>query len=1803
MANEDQLREYLKRAVADTRKAHRRLKELEDERHEPIAIIGMACRFPGGVRSPEELWRLLADGTDAISQFPTDRGWDLDAVYDPDPGAAGTSYTRHGGFLDGAAGFDAGFFGISPNEALAMDPQQRLLLETSWEAVERAGIDPQSLAGGRTGVFVGTTSQLYGTGSDIPEGVDLYLGTGTTASVTSGRIAYHFGLEGPAVSVDTACSSSLVALHWAARSLRQGECTTALAGGVTVMSNPGMFVLFSQQKGLAPDGRCKAFAGAADGTAWSEGVGMLMLERLSDARRNGHRVLGLIRGSAVNQDGASNGLTAPNGPSQQRVIRHALADARLSAGEVDVVEAHGTGTTLGDPIEAQALLATYGQDRELPLLLGSVKSNIGHTQCAAGVAGVIKTVLAMQHGVLPRTLHVDEPTPHVDWSAGAVELLTEERAWPETGRPRRAGVSSFGVSGTNAHVVLEQAPPPQSPPDGARPVEPSSLQAPSAQAPSAGPVALAFSAKSPAALRDQAARLRELLATGTGFTPADLACALAASRSAFAHRGAVVGASAEELHDALGDFAAATAEVTGRTVFVFPGQGSQWAGMAIELLDTEPVFAQRITECADALAEFTDWNLTDVLRGTDGAPGYDRVDVVQPALWAVMVSLAALWQAHGVHPDAVIGHSQGEIAAATVAGALTLHDAARVVALRSQAITAIAGHGGMVSIAQPAHHIDLTPWHDRISVAAVNGPTSTVVAGDADALDELLEQLTADGIRARRVPVDYASHSAHVEALQDELLTVLADLRPQAPRIPFWSTLDSRWLDTAAFDATYWYRNLRHPVQLDTAVRALLAEGFTTYVETSPHPVLVPGLQETLDETTTPTVTTGTLRRDQGGLARFLTSAAGLWTHGVPVDLTGRLSGTRPVDLPTYPFQHERYWLEPSSGTGDVTAAGLDATEHPLLGAALPLAEGDGVVLTGLLSLRTHPWLADHAVSGTVLLPGTAFVELAVRAGDEVGCGLVEDLAIEVPLVLPERGAVVLQTVVGAPDEAGLRPVAVYGRPQDAPHGEPWTRHAGGLLAADEARPPAEQAVWPPAGAAAVDLDGFYERLAAAGYGYGPVFRGLARAWRLGEEVHTEVRLPQQAHADADRFGLHPALMDAALHGMGLARREGAAEGNGLPFAWSGVRLHGTGAKALRVTLSPAGPGSVSLALYDETGAPVASVASLAVRTISAGQLRAARRGQRDALFGIEWARVAPGDGARPQRWAVLGAPGAVPGLRPDGLAGLERLDSLSGAGAAPEVLLLPAPAAAADSPVEAHRVAAEVLGLLQEFLAEERFSGTRLAVLTGGAVAAAEGDRLPGLAHAPLWGLLGSAQAEHPERFVLVDLDGTADAAAVLPPALACGEPRLAVRAGELLAPRLVRAAPTATARPLDPAGTVLVTGGTGTLGTLLARHLVTEHGVRHLLLTSRSGPHAPGADHLTAELTALGATVTVTACDTADRHQLETLLAAIPADHPLTAVVHTAGVLDDAVIENLTPEALARVLRPKLDAAAHLHELTAGLDLAAFVLFSSAAATFPSPGQGNYAAANAYLDALAARRRAAGLPAQSLAWGLWAQPSGMTGHLGEAELERMSRGGTVPLSERDGLALFDEALAVPAPLVVPAGLDLAALRGRAPVPHLLRALVRPAARRTARSRSAEEGGRLAERLAALSEADGRRAALDLVRSQIAGVLGHSSAEQVDPELPFSKLGFDSVTAVELRNRLHQASGLRLPATAVFDYPTATALAERMRALLLPEERADDGAAEERAAEQARAAEIDGMDITDLVELALGTSVDPAGV
>ncbi|GDY52026.1 hypothetical protein SVIO_026490 [Streptomyces violaceusniger] len=841
---------------------------------------------------------------------------------------------------------------------------------------------------------------------DMPEEATGYAITGNTASVLSGRVAYALGFEGPAVTVDTACSSSLVALHLAVQSLRSGECALALVSGVTVMATPGLFTEFTRQGGLAPDGRCKAFAATADGAGFSEGVGVLVVERLSEARRQGHQVLAVVRGSAVNQDGASNGLTAPSGPSQQRVIRAALANAGLTAGEVDVVEAHGTGTTLGDPIEAHALLATYGRDREgdRPLWLGSVKSNIGHTQAAAGVAGVIKTVLAMRHGLLPQTLHVDEPSPHVDWSAGTVRLLTDPIAWPETGRPRRAGVSSFGVSGTNAHVILEQAPEPALG-QAAAGAEADDEPAPNTLAFSVGGITpWVLSAKSEAAVRDQAARLLSLLDEGVGpdaVATGDVGFSLATTRAVFDRRAVVLGADRADMVRGLAALAegreapdVAHGAVFGsddRAVFVFPGQGWQWVAMAVELLDASPVFAEWMQKCAAALAASVEWSLLDVVRGVEGQEWIDRVDVVQPVMWAVMVSLAGTWRSLGVVPSAVVGHSQGEIAAAVVAGGLSLEDGARVVAVRSRALRALSGRGAMVSVSLPVGAVEerLAVWGERLSVAAVNAPSAVVVSGDVEAAEELLAVCEAEGVRARRVSVDYASHCAHVEAIEAELEGSLAGIAPRSSSVPFYSTVTGGVLDTVELDARYWYRNLRGRVRFDETVRALLGEGFRVFVEASGHPVLVMGVEETADDCGVGVAAVGSLRRGEGGPDRLLASVAEAFVGGAGVDWPAVFagSGARRVDLPTYAFQRRRYWLDSraTAVSGDAASVGLEPTEHPLLGAAVPLPESDGFLLTGRFSPRAQPWLADHVMLGRVVVPGSALVEMALRAGRRWG--------------------------------------------------------------------------------------------------------------------------------------------------------------------------------------------------------------------------------------------------------------------------------------------------------------------------------------------------------------------------------------------------------------------------------------------------------------------------------------------------------------------------------------------------------------------------------------------------------------------------------------------------------------------------------------------------------------------------------------------------------------------------------------------------------------------------------------------------
>ncbi|MEV7190112.1 type I polyketide synthase, partial [Kitasatospora sp. NPDC093102] len=1299
----------------------------------------------------------------------------------------------------------------------------------------------------------------------------------------------------------------------------------------------------------------------------------------------------------------------------------------------------------------------------------------------------------------------------------------------------------------NAHLILEQ---PENHADDTEQTDEEPTPA--------GVVPWVLSARSEAALRAQAERLREHLAAAPLPRPADVAHALATGRALLDHRAVVLGEDHGSLLAGLDGLAVGDtpAAVVGdalagadRAVLVFPGQGSQWAGMAVELLDSHVVFADSIAACERALSPYVDWSLTEVLRRAPGAPGLERVDVVQPALFAVMVSLAAVWRSVGVTPAAVVGHSQGEIAAAYVAGALSLDDAAKVVALRSLAIRALAGKGGMGSVPLSRQETEarLERWGGRLSVAAANGPSVTVVSGDPDALAELVQSCRDEGIWARTIAVDYASHSAHVEEIRDAVLQALADVTPHASDVTFYSTLLGEPVDTTALDGDYWYRNLRNTVQFEKAIRALAADGYRTFIESSPHPVLTMGVQETLEAAAeeagqdAPAVVVGSLRRDKGDWREFLTSLATVFVGGHEVDwaaVPGTAGPARRVELPTYAFQRRRYWIEPPAAAGDMAGAGLATADHPLLGALVSLADDGGLLLTGRLSVRAHPWLADHAVAGTVLLPGTAFVELALRAADEAGCDQVDDLTLEAPLVLPEHGEIQLQMAVGAADTSGRRPLRVYSRPTaDAPganDGE-WTRHATAFLALGE--PAATEALgsWPPAGATPVDLTARYELLAARGYEYGPAFQGLSALWQRDGEVFAEVRLAEEQREGADAFGLHPALLDAALHAVVL--RDQAEDGPLLPFAWDGLRLHATGARELRVVFTPTGRDAMSVMAYDPTGAPAAEAGLLALRPVSVEQLAAASR------------TSGPGRSLYRLNWTPLVVPAADGAAHPEPVA-------LAEAGAGSDAVL---PVAGDDL----HSTLEEALRTVQEWLADERFADARLIVTTRGAVATRDGDDVTDLAAAAVWGLLRTAQSEQPGRLVLLDTDEAEPAAGLLRAALATGEPQLAVRNGEFRVPRLGRAdSAEADGRGLGPEGTVLVTGGTGSLGSLLARHLVTEHGVRHLLLVSRRGPAADGATGLEAELTALGADTTIAACDVADRDALTALLATIPAEHPLTAVVHAAGALDDGTFDSLTPERLATVLRAKADAAWHLHELTRDRDLSAFVLFSSVVGTIGYTGQGNYAAANAYLDGLAAHRRAHGLPATSLAWGLWEEASGMTGHLGGADIARMARAGVAPLPSEEGLALFDAALAREEATLVPARLDLVGLRSRAVpdgVPPVFRGLVRAPVRRAAQAMDDKPGDSpWAQRFIGLPAEERDRALLDFARRQVATVLGHGEADGVAANQSFKALGFDSLMAVELRNRLNSATGLRLPATLIFDHPTPTALADHLRRQLV---------------------------------------------
>jgi acyl transferase domain-containing protein len=1549
-AAEEKLRDYLKRATADLRRTRSELEAVEARESEPIAIVSMSCRFPGGVSSPEDLWQLLEDGTDAISAFPADRGWDLTGLYDPDASASGRSYVREGGFLDDADAFDAAFFGVSPREAGAMDPQQRLLLEASWEAIERAGIDPYALKGTRTGVYVGVIAQEYGPRLyEAAPDVEGHRATGNAASVASGRVSYFLGLEGPAMTIDTACSSSLVSLHLAAQALRRGECTMALVGGVTVMSSPGCFVELSRQRVLSTSARCKSFSADADGTNSSEGIGVLLVERLSVARELGHPVLAVLRGSAANQDGASNGLSAPSGPAQQRVIRQALDSARLTPDQVDAVDAHGTGTSLGDPIEAQALLATYGQGRpaDRPLWLGSLKSNIGHTQAAAGVGSVIKMVLALRHGVLPRTLHVTEPTGHVDWSSGGVRLLTDPVPWPAGDRVRRAGVSSFGISGTNAHVILEEAPP-----------EPERTEEPRAALDGAAAhgrhVPVALSGTDAAALRVQAVRWRDHLAGRPDLGPAALALPSTTTRAALDHRAVVVAGDRDELMaglDALAEdrplpcLATGSVATSGAPVFVFPGQGAQWPRMGAELLGQSETFRASVLECDQALSAFLDWSVLDVLTEAEGAPSMDRVDVAQPVLFTVIVSLARLWRSYGVEPAAVVGHSQGEVAAAHVAGGLSLEDAARVVAVRSKLWRRLAGQGAMLSVMAPAEQVRawIEPWSESIGVAAVNGPATVTVSGDPGALAELGAKLSAEGARRWQIPgADVAGHSPQVDPFERELLEELAPISPRPLTVPFYSTVRGGLLETERVDAAYWYENIRRPVEFERTVRSLLDAGHRTFIEVSPHPVLTNSVRETAEDADAEVVVVDTLRRAAGGWDRFLLSMAQAHVHGVSPDWRTVDEGHQDADgghveLPTYGFQRRRHWVEPPSHRapeGDASFwTAVDRADLPVLSRALGL---------------------DESALDTVVP--------ALRSWRE--------------------------------------------RQQEDSVVDSWRYRVTWRPAAAQTAPPRLSGVWP-------------------------------LVVPLGYEEDALTLIAERA---LTAHGAQPVriVVDAAAVERGGVLPDGA-----------------------------------------ESAAGVLSLLALDKRPY-----------------------------------------GRVPGVSAGLAATAALVQELGDALVTAPLWCLTFGATSADGP---------------------------------GGSGPSEGPAAP--AQAQVWGLGRVVGLEHPDRWGgLIDVAGpvTEETGRRLAEALGGREDQVAVCPSGTFVRRLVRAplAGRTPGRPWRARGIALITGGTGALGAHVARRLVAD-GAEHVVLTSRRGPGTPSAQALRAELEALGARVTVAACDVADRAAVADLVSGLTADGSVVrTVVHAAGVGEWSPLSEADVSTWSDVVAAKVAGAVNLAELVDGAGLDAFVLFSSISATWGSGNQAGYAAANSFLDSWAERLRAQGLPATSVAWGAWAG-EGMAAD--DSFEEHFRRRGLLEMSPELALTALWQAVEHQETSLTVSNMDWSLF-----VPGFTMARARPLIEDIDEVRLVLEADDAADsddtslrtELVGLSSAARERRLLELVRVQAAATLGHAGPEGIAPGQAFKDLGFDSLTAVELRNRLRRISGLRLPTTLVFDHPTSRAVA-----------------------------------------------------
>jgi len=1740
------LRERLREAALVLRELRLERDALVKERTEPIAIVGMGCRFPGGANSPSKYWNLLAAGRDAV--VPMEPRWELVGAHPDEP------VPRWAGLLTHAVEtFDPGFFGISPREARALDPQQRLLLEVAWEALEDAGIVPPSLKQSRTGVFIGACANDYADiGARLPSAEqDAYLTTGNMLSIAAGRLSYTLGLQGPCLTLDTACSSSLVAIHLACRSLRARESDLALAGGVSLILSPDSTTALWRTQALSPDGRCRTFDALANGYVRGEGCGLVVLKRLSDAQRDGDRIWAVIRGSAINQDGRSTGLTAPNVLAQQALLREALKDASVEPAAIGYVETHGTGTSLGDPIEVEALRAVMGRPRADGgrCVLGAVKTNIGHLEGAAGVAGVIKAALALAHERIPKNLNLRTLNAHIELAHSSLELATELREWPRGEKPRFAGVSSFGLSGTNAHLVLEESP-----------------AAKRGDSASVAVAPILLSGRSEAALRAQAAQLDAHLTARPDQSLLDIAYTSACRRAHFEHRASIVVRNRDELHAALSALAqgqpsalvrTAAARSASKLAFLFTGQGSQRPTMGRALAECFPRFRDALDAVLAALDPLLPRSLREVLWAEPGTPQaqlLDQTGYTQPALFALQVALFRFVESLGVAPDFLLGHSVGEIAAAHVAGVFSLVDACRLVAARGRLMQELPPAGAMAALqaAEPEVKPLLAGKESRLDIAAINGPQHTVISGDEEVVLELARHFESRGRKCTRLSVSHAFHSPRMDAMAEAFGKVVAGLSYEAPRIPLISSLTGELATADELSRpAYWVKQARATVRFQQGIATLDAAGVRNYLELGPRGVLCAMGAESLSEAAAPeSELVAALRGEEPEPRAFMQALGRLHVRGIRIgfDALLRPMQAQRVELPTYPFQRQRCWIDAPRRSGlERSAADPAAVEHPLLGNVTSLGKQDSYLFAGQLSTRSSPWLLEHSIFSTAIFPGTGFLDLALSAGQTLKLQSVAELVLSTPLPLSDSTAVQLQILVQAPDAQGASPFSISSRAAGAPLQAPWTHHGTGVFAANtraaELDAPAQ---WPPDGAEPVELSGLYAAFAARGLGYGPAYQGLRAVFRTADAVYVHARLPDALHHDAARFAVHPALLDTTLHGLAAALPMDSVDAAFMLVAWQGVRLFAKGARELRARLdlvTPRGGEQVSMSLvaWNEHGQPVLAVEQVTLQRVRAAQLLAARDRPLHAV-----------------RWLPISAPATLSRRTESWVLGAERLPTAT----PPEQLVIDATQTAAQlGPLAAHERTHALLRTLQASLRDEGLATTELVILTRGAVSTKLGEDAPALDQAPLWGLVRSARSEHPDRRLrLLDVEASSDAEAIRTALSVEGEPELALRSGVLRAPRIgplrmnEHASPSVKTLERLSQGTVLITGGTGELATLLARHLVTRYGARNLLLLSRRGMQAQGAAQLAQELAEHQAAMRIVSCDVSDPRALAAVIQSIPEAAPLRAVFHCAAVLDDGVISALSAERIDRVFAPKLDAAWHLHTLTQPLDLDAFVLFSSVAGIVGAPGQANYAAANSFLDALAAHRRHRGLPGQSLAWGLW-QPraQGLAAKLTAADLARLQQRGMGMLSPDEGLELLDAALALPEPLLVPLRLD--------------------GERRRATADTGAAGAvQLPARLRALPAEQRLGEVLELVRREVAVVLGLENGAALTSEQSLRDLGLDSLMAVELRNRVQALLGVRFELSTLWRLSNLGEFAGELVRLLAPQT-APSGPAEAPAA------------------------------